>query len=114
MRVRMLERVEDQCGVRPESAPQSPFTRMPSTMSPVARNLLPGALVVALSCGCADTRISLEDLQDLESAAAVEKPARVDLTQLALTDSPPYQVGVGALPSNTADGRQAQGRAERL
>ena len=70
-----------------------------------------GALIAA---GCADTRISLDELTRMQVEATQVEPAELTASELALTELRPYQVGPGDVLQATLTGLESQFGQTRL
>lgn len=67
------------------------------------------AVGLTLIAGCADRRVSIEVLMEMEREGAESTPIAVDPQQFSLTDYQPYQIAPGAVLSLTFSGLYGQG-----
>ncbi|MEW6200087.1 MAG: polysaccharide biosynthesis/export family protein [Planctomycetota bacterium] len=71
------------------------LTRLMSAIVRCRLSALASLITVALVAGCADTRVSFAEFQEMERESLAVEPVSVDPRMLALTDLRPYTVGPG-------------------
>lgn len=99
-------------GTRSSELQTRPAAQRPIPRPRQWRSVLAAAGLTLLA-GCADRRVSIEVLMEMEREGAESTPIAVDPQQFSLTDYQPYQIAPGTVLSLTFSGLHGQGLVSR-